>query len=1118
MNNKSSIISIDGPVVKADNMFNSKMHEMVEVGNERLIGEIIQLEEGVAFIQVYEHTSGLKLEEPVYPTGMPLIVELGPGLIGTIFDGIQRPLEVLRTRVGDYIKRGVKVKSLDRHKQWDFSPTVKKGDKVGPGDIIGEVQESEMVLHKIMIPPNISGIIESIVPKGLYQITDEIAQIKNGTDLHSIKMLQTWPIRTPRPYAERLLPNDPLITGQRVIDVFFPIAKGGVGAIPGGFGSGKCVPPDTPIMLETGELVSIEELFLLIKGSKPDLSLNEEIIEVQEGITVYTFDGEKIRPSKVTHVYRGWCDEIIEIKTKSGRIIEVTAPHKLIKFNKQGYFEETRADNLSIGEFIVIPRQIKVKQSYQLIDEYLALEGLRCNDENLNKKTTNILKDLAAKYGGYKQVANLLDIKESTIYNYSIGRYKIPLINMKKIFKLANGDFKLPKFVSGDISSKKLELPTEFNEDFAELLGLLLSDGMLTPKTVLFYNNDEVLLKRYKDLFTKLFKIVPKQGVFNKVKGLAANATILVKLLKDLGMPDKQKSKNVIVPSIVMKSPDSVIAAFIRGYFLGDGTFSKKTLEFNSASEKMIQGLAYLLTRLGILYSISRRERNEFQQFRLIITSIKELEKFINQLKCKDYSYFSKFRKIIDYVENTKSGSSTRDLVPLNKEIFKKLMQVMSKRDFEAYGISIGNYAYQGESLSIDMLAKLLKVTEELNDPILEDLRSLLSVFRDIALDKIVNISIKKGHHVVYDVTIPETHNFIGGKSPSILHNTMTLQQIAKWATADIIIYIGCGERGNEMTDILTSFPKLVDPRTQKPLMERTIMIANTSNMPVSAREASIYTGITIGEYFRDMGYDVAIMADSTSRWAEALREISARLEEIPAEEGYPSYLPTRLSEFYERAGKIIAQGKPERYGTISLMGAVSPPAGDFSEPVTQYTIRNIRVLWELDKKLADSRHYPAINWINSFSEYANYVKEWWHENISPKWATYRDHALEILIKDNQLMQIVKLIGAESLPDDERLVLFIARLIKEGFLRQNAMDEVDTYSTPEKQYKMLEIILELYQKGLEIVARRIPFYKITEMPIIPQLMRMKMEIRNEELEKFTQIKNQMLKQLDELLE
>ncbi len=575
------IISIDGPVVKADNMFSAKMHEMLEVGRERIIGEIIKIEKGIASIQVYENTSGLQLDEPVLQTGRLLSVELGPGLIGSIFDGIQRPLQKIKDILkSDFIGRGVKIPSLDRQRKWNFVPSIKEGIKVGPGDIIGEVKESELIIHKIMVPSGISGIIQNLVGEGNYRIEDDLAKV-NET---AITMLQVWPIRRPRPYYERFIPNDPLITGTRVIDVFFPIAKGGVGAIPGGFGSGK----------------------------------------------------------------------------------------------------------------------------------------------------------------------------------------------------------------------------------------------------------------------------------------------------------------------------------------------------------------------------------------------------------------------------------------------------------------------------------------------------------------------------------------------------TVTLQQIAKWASANIIIIIGCGERGNEMTDVLRSFPQLTDPSTGRTLMERTVIIANISNMPVSAREASVYTGVAIGEYFRDMGYDVAVIADSTSRWAEALREISARMEEIPAEESYPSYLPSRIAEFYERGGKIMPLGEPKRYGTLSIMGAVSPPAGDFSEPITKYTTQNIRVLWALDKKLADLRHYPAINWIYSFSMYVDYISDYYHQTY-PNWTKYRDLALQILTKDEELMQIVRLIGSEALPDNERLILSTAKLIKEGFLRQSALDAVDTYTTPEKQYRMLEVILEFHQKALEIIKKRIPVHQIIELPIVPNLMKMKVAIKNTEISKFTEIQNEITKQLNQLL-
>jgi V/A-type H+-transporting ATPase subunit A len=300
---------------------------------------------------------------------------------------------------------------------------------------------------------------------------------------------------------------------------------------------------------------------------------------------------------------------------------------------------------------------------------------------------------------------------------------------------------------------------------------------------------------------------------------------------------------------------------------------------------------------------------------------------------------------------------------------------------------------------------------------------------------------------------------------------TVTQHQLAKWSEAQVVVYIGCGERGNEMTDVLEQFPVLEDPRSGRPLMERTILIANTSNMPVAAREASIYTGITIAEYFRDMGYDVALMADSTSRWAEALREISGRLEEIPAEEGFPAYLPSRLAEFYERAGRVVTQYGEN--GSVSIIGAVSPPGGDFTEPVTRHTKRFIRCFWGLDKNLANARHFPAISWTESYSEYAGEVENWFHANVDPRWGELREKARAILLEDEKIRQVIKLVGEDVLPDDQRLVNYTAFLVKNGYLQQAAFGS-DSYSPPEKGFAILDMILHFYDRGLELVKQGVP--------------------------------------------
>ncbi len=581
---KGSVIRVAGPVVEAKGMEQAVMHELVEVGKEGLIGEIIRLDGERATIQVYQNTSGLKLNEPVIGTGNPLSVELAPGLVGNVFDGIQRPLEVLRTITGAFIKQVHGVPYLSRDKKWAFTPKAKIGDKLAGGDVIGTVTETDLVEHRIMVPPTIQGKLVQIASHGNYTITEIVAKLELNGSKTEMSMLQKWPVRMPRPHSRRLPASAPLITGQRVIDTFFPIAKGGSASIPGGFGTGK----------------------------------------------------------------------------------------------------------------------------------------------------------------------------------------------------------------------------------------------------------------------------------------------------------------------------------------------------------------------------------------------------------------------------------------------------------------------------------------------------------------------------------------------------TITQQQLAKWSDANLVIYVGCGERGNEMVDVLTSFPKLVDPTTGHPLMERTILIANTSNLPVSAREASIYTGITIAEYYRDMGYAVALMADSTSRWAEALREVSGRLEEMPAEEGFPSYLPSRLAEFYERTGVVEALGAEKRVGSICAIGAVSPPGGDFSEPVTQHTKRFTRVFWALDSELADARHYPAINWIQSYSGYISELAGWWHDKVDKEWNTYREEAMRLLQAEDDLKNIVKLVGPEALPDRQRLILETARIIRIAFLQQNALDSVDTYCSPQKQFKMLKIILVFHKSAERVVNKGAPIFKITQMPITEEIMRMKTSVPNDKVEQLDDLEKRMQQYFERL--
>jgi V/A-type H+/Na+-transporting ATPase subunit A len=579
------IIRISGPVIEADGMRGTKMYDVVRVGDENLIGEIIRLNQDNAIIQVYEDTNGLMPGEKVISTNEPLSVELGPGLLTNIYDGIQRPLPDIVKKTGEFITRGVEVPALDRTKKWNFKPIVKPGDIVQSCDVIGTVEETSIIIHKIIIPPNIKGKILEIEKEGKYTVEDTICVVSTQKEDIVLKMMQRWPVRMPRPVSKKYDPGIPLITGQRVIDTFFPIAKGGTAAIPGGFGTGK----------------------------------------------------------------------------------------------------------------------------------------------------------------------------------------------------------------------------------------------------------------------------------------------------------------------------------------------------------------------------------------------------------------------------------------------------------------------------------------------------------------------------------------------------TITLHQLAKWSDAQVVVYVGCGERGNEMTDVLREFPELKDPKTGEPLMNRTVLIANTSNMPVAARDASVYTGITIAEYYRDMGYDVALMADSTSRLAEAMREISGRLEEMPGEEGYPAYLASRLAEFYERAGRVKLTSTKEKEGSVSVMGAVSPPGGDFSEPVAQNTLRIVKVFWALDADLADRRHFPSINWLKSYSLYLDEVQNWWKKQVGEDWLKLRTKAMALLQKESELQEIVKLVGPDALPARERATLESARMIREDFLQQSAFHEVDTYCPGKKQYEMIRLMLKFNDLVMDAVSKNVHIDDVISMKSRENLARMK-NVSNKEFEKqFAETEKELEKEIQILI-
>jgi len=836
-----AVVRVSGPVVVAEGLESAKMYDVVRVGELGLIGEVIRLEGNKVTVQVYEDTTGIRPGDKVENTNQALSVELGPGLLTSIYDGIQRPLNILREKSGDFISRGLIIPPLDEKKKWDFEAIKRDGDMVSEGEILGEVEETPLIKHKIMLPLGLKGELKEL-RSGSYTIRDPIGSVSTSEGKVDLFLSTKWTVRIPRPYRKKLPPDTPLVTGQRVLDTFFPVAKGGTAAIPGPFGSGKCVLGDTPVLLGDGRFVEIEKLYdSLREDAIIEVNGNEEILTLKKEISLFSYslrDGKIIR-SKTRKMYKGYSDTIIHIKTSSGRNVKVTPVHRLFVMGN-GKIEQKEAGKLRVGDKIAAVRDIS----------------------SLSEKG----------YENYKEISYLAE-------------------------KFSN---------------------------------------------------------------------------------------------------DKNGKINVI-----------------------------------TERKEVVRSICSSLLMLGVDYTIK-----QFSDKYTIALSASQLNEKIN---------------------------------------------------------SDGIYNEDGKG-------------------------ALLLEQRCIFADEVISVEEIAGPFPVYDFSLPDYwENFVGGEGGLILHNTVTQQQLAKWSDSNVVVYVGCGERGNEMTEVLVTFPELKDPKSGRPLLERTILVANTSNMPVAAREASIYTGITMAEYYRDMGYDVALMADSTSRWAEALREISGRLEEMPGEEGYPAYLGKRLAEFYERSGRVVVLSPEERIGSVTIVGAVSPPGGDFSEPVSQNTLRVTRVFWALDASLAGRRHFPAINWLTSYSLYAEDLAEWGRRNVAKDWPEIRAKALEILQKESELQDIVQLVGYDALPETEKGILDVAKMIREDYLQQSAFDEVDTYSSIRKQYLMLKTILEFGSMEADAIKQGAQASQVSSLEVKNKISRLKWTPESQVQQLVEEIARDMKEQFESLI-
>ena len=1036
------VARVSGPVVIAEGLAEAKMYDVVRVGNLGLVGEIIRLVGGTATVQVYEDTTGIRPGDPVENTGLALSVELGPGLLKSIYDGIQRPLDVIQKSVGDFITRGTVAPPLDEKAKWEFTAIAKKGSEVGPGTILGTVQETQLILHKILVPPGLRGTLEDL-KSGTYTIRDPIGSVRTAGGSTLLYLSHRWVVRIPRPVAQKLPPDIPLITGQRVIDSFFPIAKGGTACIPGPFGSGKCVSEETPVLLADGTLVRIEDLYADAR-SRGRLSVegNDEWVHLDSPIELLSLVGNKLVKSRTETLYRGRSDSLVRVRTRSGRSVRVTPVHRLFTIGPSGNLRETPARELRPGDYVASVRKLPSPTRPCRLE--LTVPKLR-------------------RHG------------------------------------------------------KSVRLPDRMSPELAELLGLFVAEGYVRGTgTIVFTNSEEGLRERFLELVRSVFGV---EGYVEFPTERTPNALVhsltLVRLFEALQVGRLAAEKRI--PPTVLASDNDSLRAFLRGYYLGDGGYSDGEVEFCTASATLRTDLAYALSRFGILSTLSKRTVNGVDYFRVFVRGVSNLSKLEAALD----SNVPKVVALREYVASKSSSYTATDVVPIVPDVLETIY-----RDHTNYsslaraGIQIHNYIGNEERMGAATFLTFARVAD-LEDSITPSgmVAGRLSELLDwVYCDEVVDVSEERdGAYDVYDVCVPEfNRNFVGGVGGLLLHNTVTQQQLAKWADSDVVVYVGCGERGNEMTEVLALFPHLQDPKSKRPLMERTVLIANTSNLPVAAREASVYTGITIAEYYRDMGYDVALMADSTSRWAEAMREISGRLEEMPGEEGYPAYLGRRVAEFYERAGRVITLSPEGRKGSISVVGAVSPAGGDTSEPVSQNTLRVTRVFWALDASLAARRHFPSINWLQSYSLYIRDLEAWYARNLSKEFVPLRQKALQLLQQEAELQEIVQLVGVDALPEREKAVLDVARMLREDYLQQSAYDDVDTYSSIQKQYRMLQTLLAFAEKEQDAIAKGATVAQLQRLPVRTKLSRMKWIPEAELATQFDQLELEMASAVDSL--
>ncbi|KAJ1920030.1 H(+)-transporting V1 sector ATPase subunit A [Mycoemilia scoparia] len=956
-----SIYSVSGPVVIAENMVGSAMYELVRVGHESLVGEVIRIDGDKATLQVYEETSGLKVGDPVLRSGKPLSVELGPGLCSNIFDGIQRPLKAIQeVSESIYIPRGIDTPALDKNIQWGFVPKVKTGDHISGGDFFGSIKENNLVEHQIMLPPNERGTITYIAPEGNYTLKDVVLETEFEGKKSQHTMMHVWPVRMPRPVTEKLTADYPLLTGQRVLDALFPCVQGGTTAIPGAFGCGKTVISQALSKYSNSDLIVYVGCFA--KGTKVMMAdgADKNIEDVIIGDKVIGRDG---LPREVIALPRG----------------------------NETMYEISEADS-DITSFVCNATHKLVVQTIQ-----------RINIEHNN------------------------DADLTTVSYYKLGDVCDEVSG--RFFKMV-------------IPATQSYKNREFAQEFASSISKAPISWVIEARDV------------------KHMAQEVRDATYQQHAPVLLENNAFKTYMKNAGFDESTASS----------------AAYLLGIWVGNASSNSSEFFIEARNQSVVKRIGEHSSNLGMECTVESSNGNDKT------TTISFQDKSSNLLSDMASKFCCDNDKVsvptvlrsesFEVRESFLAGilDSSSAMVQNNNAAVS--METRSSAAGEG-SVELARSLGISTRLSIDqsVAQKSYKITMAMGAP----LESVLSKRADGVASQVSPSSISREPQAFYfDLKELPANDYYGVTLPNESDHQFLLSNLA--------IAHNCGERGNEMAEVLMDFPELTTEfeGRQEPIMQRTTLIANTSNMPVAAREASIYTGITVSEYFRDQGRNVAMMADSTSRWAEALREISGRLAEMPADSGYPAYLSARLASFYERAGKVHCLGAPERHGSVSVVGAVSPPGGDFSDPVTASTLSIVQVFWGLDKKLAQRKHFPSVNWSLSYSKYMN-ILEPYYQKVEPEFVELRTRCKEILQMEEDLSEIVQLVGKSALSESDKITLDIARIIKDDFLQQNGYSKYDRYCPFYKTVWLLRNMIGYYThatKAVESTSGQLTWTKI----------------------------------------